>query len=401
MNVHGYVAHPYDVLFFRGNKSFTFGEWYTEGRFPPAPSTFQGFVRSKILHDNGALDERGKINDGCKIRELVGDDDNLPMEIVGPYLIKEESNELYLPTPTDIVKQKDACRSLFNKLREGSVESDLDFLFYMPAAMPEEKLESLKPADFVSDSEMDAYRLSLDGLNIEDHHLFFSEDRVGIGLDYERLSKSGDRKAKESRFYVTPYSRLLDGIGFYFSVAGKRLKDGSQRLGGETHLVDIVSHNDGTLLENKFSPSREKLIKSIAKNHTFRLVLLQPGIFEHGWIPFPFNIKEGKLFASAAFGRMDLHLELLAAHLGSPQRIGGYSYIKNTGTANQSGVMLKPMMLAVPAGSVYLFRIQKNVGEKEITNFVQGIDNKKIEYLPYSSMGFNHVLLACGPEFKS
>lgn len=395
----GYIAHPYDVLFFRGNKSFTFGEWYTEGTFPPAPSTFQGFVRSKILRDNGVLDEKGKLNDRDLIKTYVGDDDKLSIKIVGPYLINEESNELYFPTPTDIIiEEGKPCRSMLDKFTEEKAESDLDFSLYMPAGIPEKKLETLKPTDYVSDSEMAAYRLALDGLHIEGRDLVFTEDRVGIGLDYEELSKSRDRKTKDRRFYVTPYSRLLDGIGLYFSITGAELTNGSQKLGGEAHLADIARHNEETLLEKKFAHSRAKLVESITKNHTFRLLLLQPGIFEQGWMPFPFQLQGGKLFASAPCNGKDLEFELLATCMESPQRIGGYSYIRNTSVGSQSGVTLKPMMLAVPAGSVYLFRIQKTVGEKEIMNFVEGFDNKKIEYLPYSSMGFNHVLLACGPR---
>lgn len=393
-----YIAHPYDVLFFRGNKSFTFGEWYTEGTFPPAPSTFQGFVRSKILRDNGVLDEKGKIEDKDKIKELVGDDDNLTIEIVGPYLIKEESSELYFPTPMDIIREDEGCRSLWNRFSEGRVESDLDFSLYMPAGIPEKKLETLKPANYVSGSEMTAYRLALDGLQIEGRDLVFTEDRVGIGLDYEELSKSRDRKTKDRRFYVTPYSRLLDGIDLYFSITGAELMNGSQKLGGEAHLVDIVRYKEESLLEIKFAPSRRNLIESIANNRTFRLLLLQPGIFKQGWMPFLFQMQGGKLFASASCNGKDLRLELLATYMEAPQRIGGYSYMKNTGTNSQIGVTLKPMVLAVPAGSVYLFRIEKNAGEKEIVNFVEGIDNKKIEYLHYSLMGFNHVLLACGPR---
>ncbi len=391
----GYIAHPYDVLFFRGNKSFTFGEWYTEGTFPPPPSTFQGFVRSKILYDGGALDEKGRANDKNTIQALVGDDDKFPMDIVGPYLIKTEFDELYFPAPRDVIQEDEVSfRSLFNRVNEECIESDLGFLLRMPGSIPEKKLESLRPPEYLSDSEITAYRTVLDGLDIADHNLVFTEDRVGIGLDYEK------RKTREGRFYVTPYSRLSDGIDLYFSLTGKTLNGGSQKLGGEAHLVDVVSHNEESLLEKKFSPSRERLVQCIVKHRTFRLVLLQPGIFKEGWFPFQSAVNDQKLLSTIATKGSTFQCELLGACMDSPWKIGGYSYIRNLGTGDQSGVTLKPMMLAVPTGSVYLFRIGKEVPDDVIKNFVEEFDNEKIGNLPYSAMGFNHVLLACGPEMK-
>lgn len=398
----GYIAHPYDVLFFRGNKSFTFGQWYTEGMFPPPPSTFQGFVRSKILYDEGALDEKGRANDKGEIERLVGNDsDNFPMDIVGPYLVKTASDELYFPAPKDIVKENGtAFRSLFNGVNKECIESDLGFSLRMPGTMPEKKMESLRPPEYLSDSEITAYRIASDGLHIQDRNLFFTEDRVGIGLDHERLSKGGEKKTQEGRFYVTPYSRLSDGFDLYFSLTGKTLKGGSQKLGGEAHLVDVVNCAKESLLEKKFSPSRGELIQSIKEQRTFRLLLLQPGIFKEGWFPFSFEIKDRKLLAGIETTRDAFQCELLAACVESPLKIGGYSYLKNPGTGGQSGVMLKPMMLAVPMGSVYFFRIGKEVPVDVIEGFIERFDNKKIENLPYSAMGFNHVLLACGPEVK-
>jgi hypothetical protein len=68
------------------------------------------------------------------------------------------------------------------------------------------------------------------------------------------------------------------------------------------------------------------------------------------------------------------------------------------GTTEQKKVSLKPAVRAVPAGSVYLFKIDGPVTMEQIKNLVEYLDNKKIEYKPYSQMGFNHTIVACGPK---
>ena len=89
-----YMIKPYDVLFFRGNKSFHFGAWRTEGVFPPFPSTFQGFIRNKLLLDSNLIDAGGKLKDTIDAKkqvEQIGDDKNIGVDITGPYLMSADT----------------------------------------------------------------------------------------------------------------------------------------------------------------------------------------------------------------------------------------------------------------------------------------------------------------------
>ncbi len=121
------------------------------------------------------------------------------------------------------------------------------------------------------------------------------------------------------------------------------------------------------------------------------MILLQPGIFKKGWLPFDYNNKDNKIICSIN----GLQLELLFAFAEAPIKISGYSFAKNS-KSTQKNIVLKPIVNAVPAGSVYVFRIKDNVSDNQIEEFINKFDNKKIKNEPYSLMGFNHVILGIG-----
>jgi len=382
-----YTVNPYDVLFFRGNKSFHFGAWRTEGVFPPYPSTFQGFVRSKLLDDYNYIDANGFLINSDEAKKLIGDDKIITIEIIGPYLIDTESEAVYFKTPSDLFRtapQCDICYSAF-PLKDEKFQSDNGFELLCPN-IPDGKLDNLYPAEFISLTEICDYRLSLSGIKISEKELCLTEDRVGITLDTDRLNNQ-NRAVQDKRFYVTPYNRMGDAIGFYFNV-NKPLADGALKLGSESHFVHVNGLIVDNLIEQRLKPSRNELVADIIKTRTFRLILLQHGVFEYGWIPF--KQKEGNRFEAA-----DLTLELLFAFTQPPLPISGYSFVQNS-AKKQQGISLKALKSVVPAGAVYMFRISDEVPDGVVRAFVDKYDNRKIENLPHSRMGFNHVILGNG-----
>ncbi|UJS21579.1 MAG: hypothetical protein L3J18_04535 [Candidatus Brocadia sp.] len=385
-----YFVRPYDVLFFRGNKSFHFGEWYTEGVFPPYPSTFQGFVRNKLLADHHLIDPHGSLTDAERAREKIGNDETLGVDITGPYLMDADTGEIYFKTPSDLFRKNDGdrwCYSAF-PIKMASLESDCGFDLCCPT-IPDGKLDDRYPPEFISLSEICRYRLSLNEMEVAEKGLWMPEDRVGITLDTAKL-REHNRTVEETKFYTTPYNRLRDRMGFYCAT-DKPLAAGALKLGSESHLVYVSGIASDSLLEQKFGQTRETLISEMIKTKTFRMALLQHGIFEQGWIPFRQKEEKKNLFEADG-----LHLELLFAFTRPPLRVSGYSFEKNTKTTRQQGISLKPLKNAVPAGAVYLFRLPAATSDEAIRKFVQDYDNRKLKNTPYSSMGFNHVVLANG-----
>lgn len=386
-----YIIKPYDVLFFRGNKSFHFGEWRTEGVFPPYPSTFQGFVRSKLLVDAHLIDHNGSLKDAERAKELIGDDEIMSVDITGPYLMDTITQEIYFKTPADLFRKAEGCDMCYSAfpLKWEPLESDYGFDLCCPN-IPEGKLDHQYPPEFISLSEIGDYRLSLEEIKITENDLFTTEDRVGIALDTTKL-RVNNRVVEQTKFYTTPYNRLRNHVGLYCSL-DKTLADGALKLGSESHLVHIRNIDTGGILEQKLKQSRDALMKEIIKTKTFRLILLQHGVFEHSWTPFRQMKEKTNMFEADG-----LKLELLFAFIQPPHKVSGYSFEKNTKTTTQQGISLKPMKHAVPAGAVYLFRISDEATEATIKTFVDNYDNGKIEKnTPYAKMGFNHVILGNG-----
>lgn len=395
-----YFIRPYDVLFFRGNKSFYFGAWHTEGVFPPFPSTFQGFIRNKILMDSGFLDEKGRIIEekNKEASDLIGDDKNLNIEITGPYIMDEEKNITYFETPADLLKKDENSNlhySIFNCIGE-DIKTDLDFSI-ASNNIPNEKFDKLCPPGFISFKELLEYRISLDNINIDNNNLVLKEDRVAIGLDDKKI-------VINEMFCVTQYNRLKKNFGFYCNVVpcGNKqvlnITDGPLKFGSEAHSVYVQKIYETNKLTEVFNATKNKLMDLILESKKFRMVLLQHGIFEKGWFPFD-DSKINPVTKRIEFNKEGLDLELLCASVGRPIKISGFSLKSNKADTKQKEIKLKPIINAVPAGSVYLFSIKNKITREQLMNFIRCYDNMKINNESnesYSKMGFNHVMIAVG-----
>lgn len=386
-----YMITPYDVLFFRGNKSFHFGEWRTEGVFPPYPSAFQGFVRNKLLADDNLIDHNGSLKDAVRAKERIGNDEIMGVDITGPYLMDTITQEIYFRTPADLFRKAKDCDSCYSAFpaRSDPLKSDHGFDLCCPK-IPDGKLDPLYPPEFISLSEIGDYRLSLDEVKITGKELFTTEERVGIALDTAKL-RDNNRVVEQTKFCTTPYNRLRDHMGFY-CLLDKPLANGALKFGSESHLVQVSGIAADRVIEQRLKQSRDTLAAKIIETKTFRLILLQHGIFEYGWTPFRQKEEMKNIFDADG-----LKLELLFAFIQPPLRISGFSFEKNTKTTTQRGISLKPMKYAVSAGAVYMFRISGEATEAAIRTFVGQYDNGKIEKNTlYAKMGFNHVMLGNG-----
>ena len=386
-----YAVYPYNVLFFRGNKAFHFGEWLTEGVFPPLPSTFQGFVRSKILQDNDLLDEHGRLKMDAEIQSkgLVGDDNESNVDIIGPYLRYQESGDIFMKTPADIFKQEPGFGSVVSHL--GSpIATDLDFNL-CSLALPKEKWESVTPPEYISLKDLCKYRLGDMSFRFMEEEFYKTETRTGISLNY---GNDGRRQTQEGRYFATPYNRLSDNVSLCFGIQAKNGNDiqlrGTSKIGSESHLVYADPLKDLSM-ENIIHESREQLVNKIEETKTLKMILLQPGIFKKGWFPFEGKTENGWLTAEVG----GLKIKLLFALTGNPLNISGYSYRKNNISTAQKNINVKPNLQAVPTGSVYVFQILNNGNCKsEINAFIEAYDWRKINNEPYSNMGFNQVIMA-------
>ncbi len=387
-----YLVRPFDVLYFRGNKAFDFGEWYSEGVFPPYPSTFQGFVRTVLLKANNLIVSEKELKPEAD--KLIGDDNNMPFEICGPYLLFKD--EFYLPTPFDIQPDNNNGKANQIRLSEDGIKTDLGFKIHFanfdekPRYLHwQEELCSLssinefrKNCIFIRQSQSNSDHVINDISPIE------TENRVGIQLDYGNGTEK-KKNTKESMFYMTPYVRLNDHCRLYFNLTidtpnldGVDCKLGSEGRGA---ICEITDKNLNLKMEDSFYED------IVMKDNVFKLILLQPGLFEHGWLPFE---PENELVDDyMVLNYHNLRLKLIFARTAGIKKISGMSMRKQAQGEIGDKYGLKPMLDAIPAGSVYYFEILD--ANESMIDTVKSIDGEKIplQNTIYPAMGFNQVII--------
>ncbi|MHB2148301.1 type III-B CRISPR module-associated Cmr3 family protein [Calditrichota bacterium LG25] len=376
-----YMAEPFDVLFFRNNKAFDFGEWYSEGFFPPLPSTFQGFVRTSILLRHNLL-TKGQVK-WSEAKPLIGDHENFPLDLRGPFLSSTAAvGGFYFPTPRDIIKEKDnngSHRARQIQLSQSSIETDLGPLYF---AAESGKLKLLNfEQDFIRDQDLLTYRMT-GKFCLTEEAVVFTEARFGIALQ-------ANKQVEEHRFYLTPYQRLNQHIALYFQLKSNKqihdLTNQHSRLGSEGRGAVIRATKRQLSLKMP-----DDFYRELAKARRFKMIFLQPAI-----LPEDFNLFNN--LNGIAIG--NVNVRLLYAATDQRLKISGVDF-KNTSSnpaghksRNSKNYKLKTMDNAIPEGSVFYFEILNDQDDATIAASLKDLDDSKIAHGNYSAMGYNHIVL--------
>jgi len=374
-----YLVEPFDVLFFRNNKAFDFGDWYSEGFFPPMPSTFQGFVRTSILLRYNLI-SNGKVN-YKQAEKLIGDHKEFPLDLRGPFLLNTASNRhFYFVTPKDIVKEKENNGHHARQIRlsDQPIGSDLGTLYYAAESGKYRLLHFEQP--FIDGEAFAAYRRT-GSFCVNEDKAVFTEEHYGIAL-------KDNKQVEEHRFYLTPYQRLNQQVALYFELKShqeiKDLNNQYSRLGSEGRGA-VIQATDQRL--NLKMP--ENFYEELAQAGRFKMIFLQPGI-----LPEDLNIFD--IQGNITIG--NLNLKLLYAAMDYNLKISGVDF-KQTSTnpaghknLKKDNYRLKPMVNALPACSVFYFGILNN-DQQETARRLKELDDSKIPNGNYSAMGYNHIVL--------
>lgn len=384
-NTWHYLVHPFDVLFFRKNKPFDFGDWYSEGFFPPLPSTFQGFIRTSILMKHHQL-QGGRLSpDAAK---LVGDDQQFPLDISGPFLFTVQQKNWYFPTPRDVVVDRNGGTTITGgrqiRLSPDSIACDLGSLHYPDE---KEKAEYLwYSGAFLSDDQINQYRkqgtFSWNNCN----PVYHEEEHYGIQL-------KKNKSIEEHRFYLTPYKRLGKEVAFYFKLESEKsyldLTGQYSRLGSEGRgaIIEKTDQQLNLTLDDSF-------YEELAQSKKCKFIFLQPAILPPEFLPF----QEAGHAESLSFKPINwngLQLKPIYATMGERLKIGGISFIRITTNPHNSKTNygLKPMVNALPAGSVFYFHIENADNIQNLAETLQQLDGGKVPFENYHKMGYNQFVL--------
>ena len=318
-----------DTLFFKDSKPFSMGEeTWADGIFPPPPSVVYGALRSAYM---------SQINQNV---ELANEPADKSKDLVIENYCLSINNTTYYPLPLDLVLEKE--RSLSDKVRE---ERKNRYKLHA-LALKENKFQSsfaeisyVLTSDIEVESLNNAYisQVSLEKyLSCSDDSLYAKlidrevqiEAKVGIGRN------SITHTTHDSKLYRVGMRRLNDVVLLVrFRKLDNFSKEGLIKLGGESKAARYQELSDSLEVDQ---PEQ--------KQKRFKIYLATPALLKNGWIPEWIDPKNLR----GIYPGTTTKVQIISAAIGKPIPIGGFD-MKNK--------MPKPMLQAVPAGSVYYFEI--------------------------------------------
>jgi len=338
-----YKIKALDTLFFRDGRPFTMGsESWANPVFPPYPSTVYGAIRTWLIFEKGNLKE---FREGKYKEELGTPSEKGNLKIKGPFICLD--NNIYFPVPFDSLKKK------------GATQSEKNNLFYIACIN--------KPEIFISDYYLESILINRNDFELEEcdgfinidslknyliqsnevlqftekKEIFLEEKKTGIRKSRKTLS------SEEGYLYRIPMVKLKKEASLLIEIDGiSNCPDsGLLQIGGEGKTVKI---------EKKESDNQLMTLMDINfkfENKIFKLYLATSAIFENGWLPRWVN---KSTFEGEYKG---IKVKLVCCAIGKFNLIGGWDLANNRP---------KPMYKAVPAGSVYYFKILDDTPAEKI-----------------------------------
>lgn len=232
-----YRISAHDLLFFGTGRPFTMeDESWTEGIFPPYPTTLYGFLRAVFFENNmETLVQANKDNDPTQELQVL--DYHLELEKDGQYIPLYPLPHCFLKETEKLVLSEDIPVSDYpfpyilkrTTTKQGLKPSEYDSLSYIT----KEQLNSFLNGDPIAKNDVwDTPVITLDTLLQSDH-------RIGIAKDTE-TGRTQDGKLYRINFTnnTFTYHDTVCKLHFKMTVTGLSLpKKHGRRLGGEGKIA--------------------------------------------------------------------------------------------------------------------------------------------------------------------
>lgn len=306
--------HPFDTLFVRDGKPFSMGEEvWANGIFPPPPSVVYGALRTAYFsYHLEELALAGKKGDPTASLEIQ-------------HLLLKKNGEHYFPCPYDLIEEKEGkAIGLLDFVASPMISSCLT-PFSLRAKKP---VKTLGGDSFIKLNTLEEYLT--DGEVPTKSNVAtlsqFTKKESKIGIQKSRFTGS----AAEGRLYRVEMFRPENGVSLEvsFDHFPELSPTGLLKIGGEGKAVSYTEGHSSLTLE-----------KPEPNSNRFKLYLATPAVFQDGWLP-------GTPIGEDPLIRMinEVPVRILAAAVGRSMPVGGFDVAKGKP---------KPMLKAVPAGSVY------------------------------------------------
>jgi len=338
---------PIDSLLFRDGKPFTSGDSHNASSiFPPKPSVFAGFIRSKILMENfdGDIENTWK-----KLENEIGYKNEKYGKLNIKAIFLNKDNEYYLQSPLDLVKEK---RVEENKENEEKKEKKISVLTPKKLNLdcktdvaidslpfsPKEVKFAEQESGFISIKNLEKYLLGENDISLN-HKCDFVESEPRVGIEIEK-----DRKTtKEGRLYSVEFLRFKKNCSF--SVLLDEINFGNKGIyfmGGEKRQVfceKCEKENSDKILSNDFI---SKLKNKIRQNKKIKVLLITPSYNE---------INKGNIEPEKLKNLLkDIGVTFVSACIKT-EDIGGFDIEKG---------QPKPIEKLISSGSVFYYELNDN-----------------------------------------
>jgi len=366
---------PLDTQFYRSGLPFDAGEDNEAvSFFPPYPRTLYGALRTKGIISSGGGFEKEDWD-----KSIYGDR-NGPgsFYIKGPFIARASKSggnpHIYLPFPLDVVMERDrkVLRHLVPRYSTnagmGWDLSDIELMVMdqmgVETPLSGKEVKSLS-GDYLLDFDFGRSYLyendltryterSLRDLLRKASDIFVREDRVGIARDEKTHT------AIEGRLYRAMHTRMDDRGDVLYNGYGLLvvLEDyhnsfpasGLIQLGGEFRAAYYCKVDQGEA-SPWWERWKDEIVERISETGRFKAYLLTPAIFEKGSLPDVCRSENGSAFLELnGLNGESFRFRLLSLCTTRPRPVGGWDL------ANRRP---KPMLQAVPEGSVYFFQYEE------------------------------------------
>ena len=345
---------PNDTFFFRDGRPFTRGV-QSEGYsiFPPLPSTILGALRTAYIAEYSDLSSF--YAGGGEIEKMIGTPDSLGSLQLKGFFLADKNSEVYFPIPLDLVVKKNEKDNVLYTL--ACYPETLHFLSNAPLEYHLKWNESEDVESDTSGKLTHAY-LKQYLLNRQKNFRYTSQEdfvceEPKIGIQRNRKTLAAEEgmlyRINMSRFKSRPLGMSELGFVVDYQCKQKLPKKGLKgllKLGGEGKSF---TYEQSCLNPNPFATEEDRVVlkEAIRCSGAFKLYFATPAIFDRGWLPKWIDKKTYQA-QYPVLGPDSLSFELITAAVGKPISIGGWDMKKNTP---------KPARRAVPAGSVYYFKV--------------------------------------------
>lgn len=266
-------------------------------------------------------------------------------KLKGVFLCDCGSDYLYLPAPLDLVAERPKRGHTAAIGRKTVIKKSPPFVSNLdyescPFSVGIEKAESVNDY-YLTHTGFSAYLVCSETEFDIYHKSTFFEIEYKTGIKMNPLTKS----VEEGNLYRVGMRRLKKNYALACDLEGvpSLRPEGSLKLGGEGKVVRYER------VSLRLSENREAVLERIRETGLLKIYFGTPVLFKNGWIPDE-DVTKGP----------NHRLRLLTASTGNPVCVGGWDMAKGGH---------KPMLRAVPAGSVYYFGIETGDPERIYDSF--------------------------------